>query len=268
MANSAAPQSMPTWASGTPATSPSIPSRSARSRAASLSASAGGCARRLVNQLLPTSGENRHGPHQSIDGSCHRGTTWTRQGLVDELLERGAAKVYATARAPKASQDPLDVNDPDSVAALAKTAADADIVVNNAGTLSGNSLLNSGIEDIRAVFETNYFGPLRIAQGIRADPGPQWRWRTGRHPFGAVLGGGFGPLRRLEGVVLVGHQHVAHRTAGSAHEAALSGPVEGLQSREPVSRPRPTARGSACQRNPRRRMAWWVNPSSGCRPDR
>jgi NAD(P)-dependent dehydrogenase (short-subunit alcohol dehydrogenase family) len=71
------------------------------------------------------------------------------KAVVDELLERGASKVYATARAPKPSEDPrvvsiaLDVTDPDSVAALAKAAADVQIVVNNAGTVGGDSLLGS-----------------------------------------------------------------------------------------------------------------------------
>jgi NAD(P)-dependent dehydrogenase (short-subunit alcohol dehydrogenase family) len=94
------------------------------------------------------------------------------KSIVDELLQRGAAKVYATARAPKASEDPrvvsveLDVTNADSVAALAVTAADADIVVNNAGTLGAPKLLDSDIEEIRAVFETNYFGALRVAKAF------------------------------------------------------------------------------------------------------
>ena len=42
------------------------------------------------------------------------------KAIVEEFLERGAAKVYATARAPKPSEDPrvvsveLDVTRPDS----------------------------------------------------------------------------------------------------------------------------------------------------------
>jgi NAD(P)-dependent dehydrogenase (short-subunit alcohol dehydrogenase family) len=94
------------------------------------------------------------------------------KAIVEELLQRGAAKVYATARAPKQSEDPrvvsveLDVTDPDSVAALAITATDADIVVNNAGVLGASKLLGSDIEEIRAVFETNYFGALRVAQAF------------------------------------------------------------------------------------------------------
>jgi NAD(P)-dependent dehydrogenase (short-subunit alcohol dehydrogenase family) len=94
------------------------------------------------------------------------------KAIVDEFLQRGAAKVYATARAPKPSEDPrvvsveLDVTKPDSVAALAVTASDADIVVNNAGVLGAPNLLGSDIEEIRAVFETNYFGALRVAKAF------------------------------------------------------------------------------------------------------
>lgn len=102
------------------------------------------------------------------------------KAIVDELLRRGAAKVYATARSPKPSEDPqvvsvaLDVTKPDSVAALAITATDADIVINNAGIIGAHNLLSSDIEEVRAVFETNYFGALRIAQAfapILADNG-------------------------------------------------------------------------------------------------
>ncbi|SPM29616.1 SDR family oxidoreductase [Mycobacterium terramassiliense] len=102
------------------------------------------------------------------------------KAIVDELLRRGAAKVYATARSPKPSEDPrvvsvaLDVTKPDSVAALAVTASDADIVINNAGIIGASSLLSSDIEEVRAVFETNYFGALRIAKAfapILADHG-------------------------------------------------------------------------------------------------
>ncbi|ORW47057.1 short-chain dehydrogenase [Mycobacterium paraense] len=102
------------------------------------------------------------------------------KAIVDELLRRGAAKVYATARSPKPSEDPrvvsvaLDVTNPDSVAALAVTATDADIVINNAGIIGAPQLLSADIEEVRAVFDTNYFGALRVAQAfapILADNG-------------------------------------------------------------------------------------------------
>ncbi len=94
------------------------------------------------------------------------------KAIVEELLQRGVAKVYATARAPKPSDDPrvvsvaLDVTHPDSVAALAVTAADANIVINNAGILGATHLLGSDIEEVREVFETNYFGALRVAKAF------------------------------------------------------------------------------------------------------
>jgi len=94
------------------------------------------------------------------------------KAIVAELLQRGAAKVYATARSPRPSEDPrvvsvaLDVTDPESVAALAITASDASIVVNNAGTLGAPKLLSSDIEEVREVFETNYFGAIRVAKAF------------------------------------------------------------------------------------------------------
>ncbi|WAJ45477.1 SDR family oxidoreductase [Mycobacterium sp. Aquia_216] len=94
------------------------------------------------------------------------------KATVDEFLSRGAAKVYATARTPKPSDDPrvvsvaLDVTNADSLAALAITAADADIVVNNAGVIGATQLLTSDIDEVREVFETNYFGALRVAQAF------------------------------------------------------------------------------------------------------
>jgi NAD(P)-dependent dehydrogenase (short-subunit alcohol dehydrogenase family) len=102
------------------------------------------------------------------------------KAIVEEFLERGVAKVYATARTPKPTDDPrvvaveLDVTNADSVAALAALATDAEIVVNNAGVLGARKLLASDIEEVRAVFETNYFGALRVAKAfapILADNG-------------------------------------------------------------------------------------------------
>ena len=102
------------------------------------------------------------------------------KAIVEEFLARGVAKVYATARTPIPTGDPrlvsveLDVTKPDSVAALAALATDAHIVINNAGVLGATSLLASDLEEVRAVFETNYFGALRVAKAfapILADNG-------------------------------------------------------------------------------------------------
>ena len=94
------------------------------------------------------------------------------KALITELLRRGAAKVYATARTPAADPDPrivptaLDVTSPESVADLAARAGDASIVINNAGMAMGGKLLTAGFDDVTAVFDTNVFGPLRMAQAF------------------------------------------------------------------------------------------------------
>src|ERR1700712_879710 len=86
------------------------------------------------------------------------------KAFVQELLDRGAAKVYATARTPKPSADPrivpvhLDVTDTASVQALARIATDVSIVVNNAGVSGAGSLLSTDLAAIKEVFETNLFG--------------------------------------------------------------------------------------------------------------
>ncbi|MFD5435440.1 SDR family oxidoreductase [Kitasatospora sp. NPDC127067] len=96
------------------------------------------------------------------------------RAFVSELLARGAGKVYATARTPSpgAGGDPraevlaLDVTDDASVAAAAATADDVDIVFNNAGVLYPGPLLTGDLEEVRATFETNVLGPLRVARAF------------------------------------------------------------------------------------------------------
>lgn len=99
----------------------------------------------------------------------HRGLG---KAIVDELLARGAAKVYATSRTAHQNTDPrivavaADVTDDASVTRLAEIARDATIVVNNAGVTGGHSLLDIGLDEVRSVFETNLFGPLRVTRAF------------------------------------------------------------------------------------------------------
>ena len=91
------------------------------------------------------------------------------RAFVDQLLQKGASKVYATSRTPVNFEDDrivnviLDLNDSDSIAALAEQTPDLSIVINNAGVISGLALETS-IKDIRSTFETNVFGPVQVAQ--------------------------------------------------------------------------------------------------------
>jgi NAD(P)-dependent dehydrogenase (short-subunit alcohol dehydrogenase family) len=92
--------------------------------------------------------------------------------LVDEVLARGARKVYATARSAYTDDRPevvtadLEVRSAASVAALAEVASDAEIVFNNAGTLQPGPLLDDAFERVTATFDVNVFGPLRVARAF------------------------------------------------------------------------------------------------------
>lgn len=92
--------------------------------------------------------------------------------LVDEVLARGARKVYSTARTAFADDRPevitygLEVSSADSVAALADAATDVDIVINNAGVSHLDDLLTGSWDDITDTFDTNVFGPLRVTRAF------------------------------------------------------------------------------------------------------
>ena len=94
------------------------------------------------------------------------------RAIVDELLDRGAVKVYATSRSLQASRDQrivplvLDVADDDSVAAAALAAPDVSIVVNNAGISLNTPVLDAPLSDIRAELETNLFGIIRVTRAF------------------------------------------------------------------------------------------------------
>ncbi|GHG45872.1 MULTISPECIES: SDR family oxidoreductase [Amycolatopsis] len=86
------------------------------------------------------------------------------------LLERGAAKVYAAARNPESIDLPgvvplrLDVTDPASIRDAAAVTSDVTLLVNNAGSSTGASLLGGSLEDIRLEMDTHYFGTLAVTR--------------------------------------------------------------------------------------------------------
>lgn len=98
----------------------------------------------------------------------NRGLGWA---FVDQLLEKGASKVYAASRTAVEFDNErivniiLDLNNSDSVASLVEQVADVSIVVNNAGII-GKSVLESSNEDVRSIFETNVLGPIQIMQTL------------------------------------------------------------------------------------------------------
>jgi len=93
--------------------------------------------------------------------------------FVKDALERGATKVYATARTPRAWDDErivplrLDINDTASIEAAVAAAPDVTVLINNAGALpASGSILDLTEEQLRDGMETNFFGPVRLAQAF------------------------------------------------------------------------------------------------------
>ncbi|HKV08578.1 MAG TPA: SDR family oxidoreductase [Thermoanaerobaculia bacterium] len=103
------------------------------------------------------------------------------RALVDALLSRGAAKVYAAARNPETLEGlvassgdrvvalRLDVRSLDEVRAAAEAAPDATLVINNAGVVGymGQELTDPAwIDAARHEFEVNVVGTLAVTQAF------------------------------------------------------------------------------------------------------
>ena len=91
--------------------------------------------------------------------------------LAAQLRDRGA-RVYAAARDPRAvdlagvTPIALDITDPASVAAAARAASGVAILVNNAGSSTGSSLLTGDLAAIRLEMDTHFFGTLAVTRAF------------------------------------------------------------------------------------------------------
>ncbi|HEX6037686.1 SDR family oxidoreductase [Longimicrobium sp.] len=102
--------------------------------------------------------------------------TGTNRGIGRQfalaLLERGASRVYATARNPSLIDIPgvealrLDITDPASIAEAAARAQDVDLLINNAGITTHQNLVTGDLEKIRLEMETHYFGTLGVVRAF------------------------------------------------------------------------------------------------------
>lgn len=92
--------------------------------------------------------------------------------FAEQLMERGAVRVYAAARDPSTIDLPgvvkvaVDVTDPASVAAVAALAQDVSLVVNNAGISVSQPLLAGDLDVMRREMETNHFGMLHMIRAF------------------------------------------------------------------------------------------------------
>lgn len=100
------------------------------------------------------------------------------RAIVDALVARGAAKVYAAARDVSTLADlveshgdrivpvGLDVTNIAQISQAAALATDATLVINNAGALGGTDLLTGDLDSARQEFEVNYWGPLNVTRAF------------------------------------------------------------------------------------------------------
>lgn len=94
--------------------------------------------------------------------------------FVDELLARGAKKVYAAARRPELIDTSdsritplrLDLLDQKSIVDAAAAAQDVTLLVNNAGIATGAQLLTGDLDTIRLELETHLFGTLQVIRAF------------------------------------------------------------------------------------------------------
>ncbi|WP_058304187.1 SDR family oxidoreductase [Gorillibacterium timonense] len=91
--------------------------------------------------------------------------------LALELLSRGA-KVYAAARNPESVDIPgaipvrLDITNPQEVSEAAEVAKDVTILINNAGSSTGASLLDGDLNQIHLEMNTHFFGTLSMVRSF------------------------------------------------------------------------------------------------------
>ncbi|MDX3098272.1 SDR family oxidoreductase [Streptomyces sp. ME19-03-3] len=97
--------------------------------------------------------------------------------FVTELLARDVRKVYAGVRDPDAAdrelhEDPrvelvhLDITDTDMVGAAARQAEDVSVLINNAGIMTFQPLLEGDLDTVRHELETSVFGTLHMARAF------------------------------------------------------------------------------------------------------
>ena len=92
--------------------------------------------------------------------------------FVQQALTRGATKVYAAARSPKHWADEriqslvLDVTNPADITRAVAAAPDVDLLINNAGIAPAGDTIAGPDDQLRRIFETNFFGTLAVANAF------------------------------------------------------------------------------------------------------
>lgn len=92
---------------------------------------------------------------------------------VQQLLDRGASKVYAAARNPESVKNSgaipiqLDVTNAEHIRAAVAECGDVNLLINNAGAvLGGRIMADNSLENAKAEFETNVWGPFNLSKAF------------------------------------------------------------------------------------------------------
>lgn len=94
------------------------------------------------------------------------------QQFVAQALERGAKKVYAAARNTKPWDDarvealPLDITRAADISRAVAAAPDVDLLINNAGIAPAGDSITGPADELRRIFETNFFGPVALGNAF------------------------------------------------------------------------------------------------------
>jgi NAD(P)-dependent dehydrogenase (short-subunit alcohol dehydrogenase family) len=100
------------------------------------------------------------------------------RALVEALLDRGARRVYATARdlatldgvvaLDRARVRPLklDVTNPGDARAAARAAGDVNLLINNAGVATAAGAADTSVDMIRETMETNFYGLVNVTNAF------------------------------------------------------------------------------------------------------
>jgi len=83
-----------------------------------------------------------------------------------DLDKKGALLDALKAQNTSARVEKLDVTKPESIGEIASKIGPVDILVNNAGILITGSFLDQTDNEIRRIFETNYFGIVNLTKAI------------------------------------------------------------------------------------------------------
>jgi len=94
------------------------------------------------------------------------------EAFVAQALERGAKKVYAAARGRRQWTDPrvqvisLDITNAEDIARAVDAAPDVDLLINNAGIAPAADVITGPADELRRIFDTNFFGTLAVANAF------------------------------------------------------------------------------------------------------